>query len=299
MNNNSANPRKVLGRGLEALLHPAGMQDLAAAAKPAPADGSAVRLISVAEIQPNPFQPRKSFPASALEEIAASIRQHGVLQPVLLRPLPQGGYQLVAGERRWRGAQAAGLAEVPALVKPLSDERALELAIIENLQREDLNPMDQARAFQQLASAFRLTQDQIAERTGKDRATVANFLRLLKLDPAVQRMVEEGALAMGHARALLALEGEAQRALAERIVQQAWSVRQVERHIAAAHRAPEPAQAKPRDPNVRAAEEELAGVLGCKVSIKDHNNSGSIVIEYYGLADFQRLFDRLLAPAHR
>lgn len=298
MNNNSANPRKVLGRGLEALLHPIASAPELAAPDPA-LPSQAVRLISLASIRPNPFQPRKSFADSGLDEMAASIRESGVLQPVLLRPLPQGEYQLIAGERRWRAAQRAGLSEIPALVKPLSDEQALELAIVENLQREDLNPMDQARAFQQLASTFRLTQEQIAARTGKDRATVANFLRLLKLEPEVQTLVEEGRLSMGHARALLAAEGDAQRLLATRVAEQGWSVRQVERALAGRAQTASPAEKPPRDPNVRAAEDELCRALGTKISIKDHNNSGVIKIEYVGLSEFQRIYERLVQSVAR
>jgi len=294
VNSNSANPRKVLGRGLESLLGPLPATDLAAAAGSTSPDGEGVRSIPVARIQPNPYQPRRTFSDPAMEEMAASIRASGVLQPILVRPLPQGDFQLVAGERRWRAAQRAGLSEIPALVRSLTDERALELAIVENLQREDLNPMDQARAFHQLATSFRLTQEEIAQRTGKDRATIANFLRLLKLEPDVQQMVEQGSLSMGHARALLALTGEPQVTVARRSAEQSWSVRQLERFISA--RSPKNSESSQPaiDPNVRAAQEELARALGAKIRIKDHNGSGLIEIAYHGLDDFQRIYERLV-----
>ncbi len=291
--NTPGNPRKALGRGLESLLKtPAAAAPAAVpAADPDKLEGA--RLLTMAEIQANPQQPRTHFDPAALEELAQSIRAQGVLQPVLVRP-HQGKFQLIAGERRFRAAQLAGLKEIPAIVRPFSDEKALELAIIENLQREDLNPMEQARAFQQLASRFQLTQEQVAQRTGKDRATVANFLRLLKLSSNVQAHVEENRLSMGHARALLSLDPEKQNQMAAQIIEFGWSVRQVEDKVAQALQPPAavaPKPEKPRDPNVREAEEQLARRLGTKVVIKDKKNRGSITIEYYSLEDFQRIFE--------
>lgn len=310
MNTPASGPsRKALGRGLDSLLKKAPAKPgapaasakptpAAAAAAPAPAppsapEGSLVEQIALDRIVPNPLQPRRHFSEEALEELAASIREHGILNPVILRKQASGPLQLIAGERRFRAAARAGLKTIPAIVRTLHDEEALELTIIENLQREDLNPMEQARAFQELATRFRLTQEQIAQRTGKERSSVANFLRLLKLDPEVQQRVEAGALSMGHARALLSLDPEAQRRLSEKIAEQGWSVRQVEERVAAAGQVREPQPPKPRDPNVRDAEEELCRQLGTKVRIKDgKRNRGTIEIDYFGLEEFQRLYEK-------
>jgi len=291
--NNPAPPRKALGRGLEALLP-------AARPAPSPDPGShpaTVALLPLAQIQPNPFQPRRHFEPEALAELAASIRAQGVLQPVLVRPLGSG-FELVAGERRLRAATLAGLTHLPALVRPLTDEASLQVAIIENLQRSDLNPVEQAAAFQELGQRFRLTQEQIAERTGKDRATIANYLRLLRLDPAVLEQLRGGALTPGQARPLIGLEPELQRALALQIAAQAWSARRVEQHVARLlHPAPPADPPPPRDPNERAAEEELARALGAKVSIRaGQRNRGLIEIAYHDLDEFQRLFERLVGP---
>lgn len=282
----SGNNRKALGRGLDSLLKtkPASPPPAAKTAEPG------VEQIPLKAIRPNPLQPRHHFDETALAELAESIRVQGVLQPVLLRPA-KNGYELIAGERRFRAAQRAGLTAIPALVRVVSDEKALELAIIENLQRDDLNPIEQARAFQELASRFSLTQEQIATRTGKERSSISNFLRLLKLHPEVQAQVEQGQLAMGHARALLSLDPESQRIFALRIVEQGWNVRQVEERVAALQKPATPPQPKPRDPNVRAAEQDLARVLGTRVHIRDRKNRGTIEIEYKGLDEFQRIFE--------
>lgn len=277
------NNRKALGRGLDSLLK----TKSAAAAKTAE---PGVEQVPLKNIRPNPLQPRHHFDETALAELAESIRTQGVLQPVLLRPA-KGGYELIAGERRFRAAQRAGLTEIPALVRVVNDEKALELAIIENLQRDDLNPIEQARAFQELASRFNLTQEQIATRTGKERSSISNFLRLLKLHPEVQQQVEQGQLSMGHARALLSLDPETQRTFAQRIIEQGWSVRQVEERVSTLLKPPTPAAPKPRDPNVRAAEQDIARALGTRVHIRDRKNRGTIEIEYNGLEEFQRIFE--------
>jgi ParB family chromosome partitioning protein len=277
------NNRKALGRGLDSLLK----TKPAAAAKTAE---PGVEQVPLKNIRPNPLQPRHHFDETALAELAESIRTQGVLQPVLLRPA-KGGYELIAGERRFRAAQRAGLTEIPALVRVVNDEKALELAIIENLQRDDLNPIEQARAFQELANRFNLTQEQIATRTGKERSSISNFLRLLKLHPEVQQQVEQGQLGMGHARALLSLDPETQRTFAQRIAEQGWSVRQVEERVAILLQPAAPAAPKPRDPNVRAAEQDIARALGTRVHIRDRKNRGTIEIEYNGLEEFQRIFE--------
>jgi len=293
-----ATPRKALGRGLEALLgtpRPAAAAP-APAPKPAGPEGE-LRLVPIDQVQPNPFQPRRHFDPAALEELAASIRAQGVLQPLLVRPVGST-YELIAGERRLRAATAAGLSQVPVVVRPFNDETSLAVAIIENLQRADLNPIEQAQAFHELAQRFRLTQEQIAQRTGKDRATIANFLRLLRLDPEVIEMLRQGQLTPGHARPLLALDPEHQRKLALQIIEQAWSARRVEQHLAKLQSPPPPAApAPPRDPNEREAELQLARALGAKTELKtSSSHRGTITIHFHGLDDFQRLYDRLVTP---
>lgn len=294
---NSPNPpRKALGRGLDALLNPglpkatneqlAGIPDLAL-------DANQVRQIPLDQIEVNPMQPRQAFPAEALQELADSIRAQGVLQPILVRRRDRR-WQLIAGERRLRAARLAGLSAIPALVKALPDDRVLEIALIENLQREDLNPMEHARALQQLATRFQMSQERIAQRTGKDRATVANLLRLLKLDAYVQEFVESATLSMGHARALLSLPTGEQKPMADRAIAAGWSVRQLEAAVRVRLAPAAKAAPAPVDPNIRDAEEQLAGALGTKVEIRDRGNRGTITIAYHGVNDFQRLFERLM-----
>lgn len=297
---NSPNPpRKVLGRGLDALLNPglpkATNEQLAGIPELAP-DPSHVLQLPLDQIEANPLQPRRAFAAEALQELAESIRTQGVLQPILVRRR-DGRWQLIAGERRLRAARMAGLSAVPALVKALPDDRVLEIALIENLQREDLNPMEHARALQQLATRFQMSQEGIAQRTGKDRATIANILRLLKLDADVQELVESGALSMGQARALLGLPPGEQKPMAERAIQGGWSVRQLEAKVRARVTPAAQTTRAGADPNIRDAEEQLAGALGTKVEIRDRGNRGAITIAYHGVNDFQRLFERLMGQS--
>ncbi|HVA62992.1 MAG TPA: ParB/RepB/Spo0J family partition protein [Terriglobales bacterium] len=301
MNNPAPPPRKALGRGLEALLSasrptPAPTPSPETSPDPSSPAGK-VALLPLAQIQPNPFQPRRHFDPEALAELASSIRAQGVLQPILVRPLGSG-FELVAGERRLRAASLAGLTHLPALVRPLNDEASLQVAIIENLQRADLNPVEQAAAFQELGQRFRLTQEQIAERTGKDRATIANYLRLLRLDTAVLEQLRTGALTPGQTRPLIGLEPELQRSLAVLIASQGWSARRVEHHVARLLHPLAPAEpAPPRDPNEREAEEQLARALGAKVAIRaGKRNRGVIEIAYHDLDEFQRLYERLAGP---
>jgi ParB family chromosome partitioning protein len=234
-----------------------------------------------------------------LSELAASIQANGVVQPVLVRPLANGRFQLIAGERRWRASQQAGKTAIPAILRQVSDEQAMEITIVENLQRADLNPMEQARAFERLAREFHMTQEQMAVRTGKDRATVANFLRLLRLPSSVQAKVETGELSFGHARTLLALEHaeEIQKA-AQRIAALSLSVRQTESYVQGilhpekgAKKEPKPEP--PADPNVREVQERLQRALGLKVSIEDHSGRGKVIIEYAKLEDFDTLLEQL------
>ncbi len=275
--------RKALGRGLSSLLRevekaPVGLEQ-----------------VLVESIDPNPFQPRRALPDKSLKELADSIRSTGIVQPVLLRRA-EGRYQLVAGERRWRAARLAGLQAVPAIVQDLTDKETLELALTENLLREDLNSLEVAHAFEALQQKFRLTHEDIAARLGLDRSTVTNTLRLLRLAPDVQEMVAAGDITTGHARALLALDSsEAQTQLALAIVSQGLSVRQVENLIAlrglktssrkGAAKIPE------LDPNTRAAVLELERTLGTRVKILGNPKRGRIEISYFSAEDLNRLYN--------
>jgi ParB family chromosome partitioning protein len=288
--------RKVLGRGLETLLpsRPAHTQPAAPAHH-----GDSIHLLAVELVDPNPYQTRKHVDETALQELADSIKATGVLQPITVRAVPGGRYQLIAGERRWLASQKAGKATVPAIVRQVSNEQAMEMTIIENLQREDLNPMEQARAFERLGREFGLTQEQISQRTGKERSSVANFLRLLRLPVPVQAYVEGGHLSFGHAKALLALDSpEAVTTIANRIKDKALSVRQTEDAVTAWLHPEDKELARQIeqamvDPNVKEAERQLERVLGVKVKITDRNGRGKIQMEYKSLEDFDRILDAL------
>jgi ParB family chromosome partitioning protein len=290
--------RRALGKGLDSLLP-------RAQAAPSPsaqeAEGGKPREIPLDLIDHNPYQTRSQLNQDQLAELAASIAANGVVQPVLVRPLASGRFQLIAGERRWRASQIAGKTTVPAILRQVSDEQAMEITIVENLQRADLNPMEQARAFERLSREFHMTQEQMAKRTGKDRATVANFLRLLKLPASVQSRVESGALTFGHARALLALnDAEEMEVAAQRVVDHSLSVRQTESYVQnlidpTRKAKTEPKPAPPVDPNVRDAQERLQRALGLKVNIEDHNGRGRVIIEYARLEDFDALMERFAA----
>ena len=274
--------RRGLGRGLGALIPGAGQ----AAAKPTPEpEGWA----SLAMISPNPYQPRAAFDEEALEELTASIREKGLLQPVVVRRAGEGHYELIAGERRFRAAQRAGLERIPVVVRDADDGETLELALIENLQRENLNPVEEARAYQRLNDEFALAHEDIARRVGKSRAAVSNSMRLLQLPPEVLAQLESGGLSAGHARSLLALSStQAQAALAREVVEQRLSVRDTEQLVRERGR---PAHA---DVEQRAVESDLARALGTRVHLR-HNKDGSgrIVIEYYSLDELDGLLVRL------
>ena len=286
--------RKALGRGLESLLpgRPA--------AAPAPiATATAGREVALELIDPNPYQTRRHINEDALKELADSIRTSGVVQPVVLRPVAGGRFQLVAGERRWLACKRAGKATIPAVVREISNEQALEITIIENLQREDLNPVEQARAFERLSREFGLTQEQIASRTGKDRASISNFIRLLKLPDETQELLQRGELTLGHGKALCALTGfpeQLEKATRE-VVSNALSVRQTEELVAhmispeAVER--KPAKSKALDPNVREAAREMERSLGVKVEIRDRKGKGKIILSYGSLEDFDRIVEIL------
>ena len=291
--------RNALGKGLSALIRepepqPAPAQPPPPSATPEPGPGP--QEVDTDLIEPSPYQPRMSFRDESLEELARSIRSTGIIQPLILRRLGNR-YQLLAGERRWRAAQRAGLDRVPAVIRDVPDEQALEITLVENLQREDLNPVEQARAFERLIEEFHLTQEEVAERTGKDRATVANTLRLLKLEKTILDWMEEGKLTAGHGRALLSVaESHARLVMARRAARGALTVRQIERLAARRARRKEAAPEKPLDPNIRAAIEELQRALGTKVTLSPQRKGrpGRLIIEYYDEAHLQGLYERLV-----
>jgi ParB family transcriptional regulator, chromosome partitioning protein len=286
--------RNVLGRGLDTLL-PSNRP----AAMPAPSlqpQGDMVREIAIELIDRNPYQTRTRFDEVSMAELAESIKSSGVIQPIMVRPQQNGRFQLIAGERRWMASQKAGKKTIPVIAKNVSNEQAMEITIIENLQREDLNAMEQARAYERLGREFGLTQEQMAQRTGKDRSSVSNFLRLLKLPAEVQQMVENDKLTFGHAKALMSLDSpEAILKLAQRAAQLSMSVRQVEGAVSNLMHPAEKVEVPERkvDPNVREAERELERSLGVKVQITDKNGRGKIQIEYKTLEDFDRVLDAL------
>ena len=281
--------QKGLGRGLGALLG-----DMS---EPAPGGGETPAMLPLQKLEPNPLQPRKEFDAEALAELADSIRLHGVIQPLTVRKMPSGFYQIIAGERRWRAARLAGLELIPVCVIEADDRKAMELALIENLQREDLNPIEEALGYQELMGAFRMTQEQAAERVGKSRPAVANALRLLTLCGSVQDMIRAGKLSAGHARALAAIKDEAaQLAAAQRVVTLGMSVRQAEELCRKLTKGARPAAEKPAAVDyLTECEQTLSRGLGRKVRIVSGRRKGRVELEYYGAEDLQRLYELLEA----
>jgi len=297
--------RRALGKGLDSLLPRVAPQAAAAAHAPAQPDSGKPREIPLEQIDRNPFQTRQHMDEEQLAELANSISANGVVQPILVRPLANGRFQLIAGERRWRASGIAGKKTIPVVLRQVSDEQAMEITIVENLQRADLNPMEQARAFERLTREFHMTQEQMATRTGKDRTSIANFLRLLKLPAGVQQKVEKAELSFGHAKVLLALEhGEEIEKAAQRVIALSLSVRQTENYVQGILH-PETKAAKDEkaelvvDPNVKEAQEQLQRSLGMKVSIEDHKGRGKVIIEYAGLEDFDRLLEQLAGEAQK
>jgi ParB family transcriptional regulator, chromosome partitioning protein len=256
-----------------------------------------IRRVKVSDIRPNPLQPRRSFTDAELDELAASIKENGLLQPLVVRPAPAGGegFELVVGERRFRAVSRLGWEDVAVVVRDASDETLLVLALVENLQREALNPLEEAEGYQTLGERFSLTQADIARAVGKDRSTVANFLRLLKLPPSVRKLVESGSLTSGHARALLSVADPVRAAeLARSAVREGWSVREMERRTAEGTSARKRRAAKTRavDPVVAALEEALQEALSTRVSIRrGRKGKGVIEITYHGPEDFERVFE--------
>jgi len=292
--------RSALGKGLESLL-PSRSGSAPAIAAPAPAAAAGKPLeIGVELIDRNPFQTRTVFDEAKLAELAASITASGVVQPIVVRHGKDGRFTLITGERRWLASKIAGKPTIPAIVREVSNLQAMEMTIVENLQRADLNPMEQAHAFDRLSRDFHMTQAQMAERTGKDRATVANFLRLLKLPESIQRLVESGELTFGHARALLALESdEAIAAAAQKVLALSLSVRATESYVQNLINPEAKSKDKPAkhvDPNVREAEDQLRRTLGLKVTIEDKKGKGKVIIEYSGVEDFDAILTALGTP---
>ncbi len=280
--------KRPLGRGLSALI----------STDPRPADSDEIREIETDLIQPGSQQPRTTFDQAKLEELAQSIKSTGIIQPLLVRP--RGGlYELVAGERRWRAAQIAGLTRIPAIVRHIPDEKLLELALIENIQRQELNPIEEANAYKRLIDSLGLTQDEVARRVGRDRTFVTNYLRVLKLPTDIQHLIENDKLSFGHARALLGIDDPVtQRRLAQKIAKHSWSVRETEQRVKLLTRPQAKAEAKRSehpDANVRAAEVKLRRVLGTQVRIHSikPGAAGRIEIEYYNLADLDRIFNAI------
>ena len=292
-----SNPKKGLGskgRGLGAWFDVEMTQ---------PEAGEAVVQLELDKVYPNPNQPRRAFGEDALTELAGSLAQMGMIQPVLVRQVGDS-YELIAGERRWRAARIAGLAQIPAIVKPLEDAQAFQMALVENLQREDLNPLEEAQSYARLNQDFGLSQEEIAEKVGKNRATVANSLRLLQLDERVQRFLSEGKLSAGHGRSLLPLPtGDAQFELAERILEEGWSVRRTEAEVKKALEQPgqaeKPAAAKPSPFAVetyKGLEKQLRDQFGTRVRIHSGLTKGKIELEFYSNDDLDRLLNLLKGP---
>lgn len=286
------NHKKVLGRGLGALI------PLRQEQPSAPSDARATRglaEIPISQIQPNPYQPRKAFNEASIEELTRSVRQYGIVQPLVVTRAGDK-YKLIAGERRFRAAQKAGLTTVPALIKEMMQEGdALQIALIENIQREDLNPIEEALAYHQLHDEFQLTQEEISKRVGKERSTVANFLRLLKLPDSVKKLLAAGQLSMGHARALLAIESpKKQEQLADRVVRRDLNVRQTE--MLASESSPKTAEKKEKEKDVftRDAEDKLQRTLRTKVEIDRRRRGGVIHIRYGSEDELIRVVDELM-----
>jgi len=281
---------KGLGRGLDALL----------AAADEPAATESLQTLAIERLRPGKYQPRTRMDEASLDELAQSIREHGIMQPVLVRPVDGGRFEIIAGERRWRAAQRAGLKDVPALVKAVPDQSALALALIENIQREDLNPLEQANGLQRLIDEFGLTHDAVAKAVGRSRSAVTNLLRLRELAKPVQEYLMAGKLDMGHARALLGVAAGVQTAAAARVVAQGLSVRDTERlvhHLAHPGKPRGRRGTQPPDPDVARLAEELAETLGAKVSIETaRGGSGRLVIGYSSLEQLDGILARVRGP---
>ncbi len=275
--------KKALGKGLKAFL---------------PEDYGILKEERFAELdldllKPSSEQPRTHFDPKAIDELAKSIKESGVLQPIVVVP-ELDHYKIIVGERRWRAAQKAGLEKIPALVRPMGVEKQLEISLVENLQREDLNPMEVASAYHRMAEELNYTQEEIAEKVGKDRASVANYMRLLKLPGAIQKMLSDQILSMGHARALLSIEdAERQRSVAAQISQQNLSVRAVEKIAKSEKKTPAKSKKSAKDPDLLALQDEMIKLLGTKVDISGTSQKGTVKISYYSLEELNRIFETI------
>ncbi len=277
--------RKKLGRGLDSLLGEVIEIN----------EGEKILQISLEEIRPNTLQPRENFDHGMLGGLVESIKAHGILQPVVVR-WTGDGYELIAGERRWRAAKQIGIATIPAVLKNVDGEKALELALIENIQREDLNPIEKAKAFINLMKNFGLTQERVAECVGMERPTVANIIRLLELPSDIQEYVSRGTISVGHARALLSLQNEKeQKDLCDRIIKEGLSVREVEAIVSGAKKPAETRQKTVKGTHIQHLEDRLREALGTMVAITERNGKGKIIISFKGLDQFERIMERMIA----
>ncbi len=282
--------KPALGRGLSSLIRETVAVD-------APAAGERMATLPIEKLQPGKYQPRSHMDPERLEELAESIRAQGLIQPIIVRGIGAGRYEIIAGERRWRAAQLAALRDVPVVIREIEDNTALAMALIENIQREDLNPLEEALALQRLIDEFSLTHQQAAEAVGRSRASVSNLLRLLELPEAIRAMVERRALEMGHARALLTLPAHQALALAQQAAAEGWSVRETERRVQALQKGV-PAPAKPAsqrtDANVAALERELSESFGAKVSVQSgRGGRGRLVISYHSHDELDGILERM------
>jgi ParB family chromosome partitioning protein len=291
--------RKALGKGLHSLLPTRSTAPVPDPGTGAPTADGDVQRLPIDHVTPNPNQPRRDFDEAALLELSQSIEREGIIQPIIVRRVAAHEYQIIAGERRWRSAKLAGLQQVPVIVRTADDQQVLELAIVENIQREDLNPIELAIAFQRMATELGLSHDQIGQKTGKERTTITNSVRLLHLPDDLQAMVASRQLSAGHARALLKFEDQQlQRDVAQRCIKEGWSVRQIE-DFTRPKASPDKTKAKqpeaPTDPNVKFALSELERILGTKVRIiESRGGKGRIEIEYYSPDDLSRIYDLIV-----
>jgi ParB family chromosome partitioning protein len=284
-----ADKRPALGRGLSALI-----PDMPATTAPqAPSASERALEVDSDLLRPNKFQPRTQMDDERIEELARSIRSNGIIQPIVVRKV-DGGYEIIAGERRWRAAQRAGLLKVPVVVRDIPEDRLLAAALIENIQREDLNPIEEASAYRRLAEEFHLTQDQIAESVGKDRSSIANYVRLLKLPQEVRENVGAGALSMGHARAILGLPDEpSQLRVSREVIAKRLSVRETEALVKKAGQPAAVKEERTKDVHTRAAEDRLRFAFGTRVRIERRGKGGRIEIDFANETELQRLFEQL------
>jgi ParB family transcriptional regulator, chromosome partitioning protein len=297
----SEHPRRALGKGMGALLPTRTHTPPPAPVSPPPTVSHESSLtIPIDDIQPNPLQPRRVFQDDRLQELAQSIRANGIIQPLVVR-FVNGHYQLVAGERRLRAAKLAGVALIPVVVREIPDDHLLEITLIENIQREDLNPMEAASAFARMSAELNLNAEQIGLRTGKDRTTIINLMRLLQLPPDIQQLISEGKLTAGHGRCLLSLpNADLQREVAERAFGGGWSVRHIEQTCAkmTAGKTPKHVDEVRIDPNVKAAIQEMERKLGTRIHVKEGaRGRGKIEIEYYSAEDLDRIYDTIMGEA--